>query len=87
MMYKEIAVALELKKIYDRHPRDYLAIFCLGNRETVSPRDYVAPKTPMDDNYKSAQEHRRFMIYLHAKLMIGKILPPNIQSMNYHYPK
>lgn len=78
MMYKEIAVALESKRIYDRHPRDYLAFFCLGNRETVSPRDYVAPKTPEDSNYKSAQQHRRFMIYVHAKMMIGKTLPPNL---------
>jgi phospholipase D1/2 len=84
MMYKEIAVALEVKKIYDRHPRDYLAFFCLGNRETVSPRDYVPPKTPQDSNYKSAQQHRRFMIYIHAKMMIGKTLTRPIAKSSLH---
>ena len=84
MMYKEIANALRVKRIYDQHPKDYLSVFCLGNREDWQARDYVPIKTPQDANYKSAQDHRRFMIYVHAKTMIGEciILRKSLISLN-----
>lgn len=74
MMYKEIANSLRLKKRTDLHPKDYLSVFCLGNRETILPNEYAPTSTPQDLYYKSAQENRRFMIYVHSKMMIGKLL-------------
>jgi phospholipase D1/2 len=70
MMYREIAIALQVKRIHNQHPKDYLSFFCLGNRETWQSGDYVPSKIPLDPNYRSAQEHRRFMIYVHAKMII-----------------
>lgn len=72
MMYKEIAIALSAKRITDQHPRDYLTVFCLGNRETRLADEYVPTKASEDPYYKSAQENRRFMIYVHSKMMIGE---------------
>ncbi|KAE8818487.1 Phospholipase D alpha 2 [Hordeum vulgare] len=48
MMYYDIAIGLEAKGTIDANPKDYLAFFCLGNRENA----------------------RRFMIYVHSKMMI-----------------
>jgi phospholipase D1/2 len=76
MMYKEIAEALRVQRIFDQHPKDYLSFYCLGNRETYQAGEYVPTKTVVDQNYKAAQEHRRFMIYVHAKMMIGEIPIP-----------
>lgn len=70
MMYKEIAIALSAKRITDQHPREYLTVFCLGNREVRLADEYVPTKTTEDPYYKSAQENRRFMIYVHSKMMI-----------------
>jgi phospholipase D1/2 len=72
MMYKEIAVALNARGIRDQHPREYLSVFCLGNRELRRADEYVPTKgaPPEDNYYRSAQEHRRFMIYVHSKMMI-----------------
>ncbi|KAJ7297149.1 hypothetical protein O6H91_Y077100 [Diphasiastrum complanatum] len=71
MMYKSIACALQSKQIYDRTPKDYLSFFCLGNRETIAESDYVPPQTPdVGSNYRAAQDNRRFMIYVHSKMMI-----------------
>ncbi|KAJ0909706.1 putative phospholipase D [Helianthus annuus] len=61
MMYKDIIQALQGQGLED-DPRDYLTFFCLGNRE--------AKRT--ESNYHKAQEARRFMIHVHAKMMIGK---------------
>lgn len=73
MMYKIISQALQAKGLYDESPRDYLTFFCLGNRERRLGDEYTPPDTPADDsNYKLAQDNRRFMIYVHAKMMIGK---------------
>lgn len=70
MMYIDIAHAIERKKI-KAHPRDYLSFFCLGNREVVKPQEYVPPEKPdPDSDYSRAQKSRRFMIYVHAKMMI-----------------
>lgn len=72
MMYKEIAVALNARGIRDQHPREYFSVFCLGNRELRRADEYVPTKgaPPEDNYYRSAQEHRRFMIYVHSKMMI-----------------
>ncbi|KAH9575045.1 hypothetical protein CY35_01G091700 [Sphagnum magellanicum] len=50
--------------------RKILSKIEVGNRETWQSGDYVPSKIPLDPNYRSAQEHRRFMIYVHAKMMI-----------------
>lgn len=70
MMYREIANAFRAKRIYNQHPREYLSVFCLGNRETKWPGEVVPTKEPVDAYYKAAQEHRRLMIYVHSKMMI-----------------
>ncbi|EFJ26601.1 hypothetical protein SELMODRAFT_441825 [Selaginella moellendorffii] len=72
MMYRSIAQALDAKGITDESPKDYLTFFCLGNRETPQDGDYVPPEAIEEEatNYKGAQEHRRFMIYVHSKMMI-----------------
>ncbi len=73
MMYKQIADALCIHGITDQSPKDYLSFFCLGNMETQTEGEYV-PSEKLDDksDYIQAQVHRRFMIYVHAKMMIGK---------------
>lgn len=73
MMYKAIANALQARQIVDQSPKDYLTFFCLGNRETKMEGEYV-PTESADDgsSYKMAQDARRFMIYVHAKMMIGE---------------
>lgn len=80
MMYKEIAQALSARRMYDQDPKEYLSFYCLGNRETYQAGEYVPttgiPQEPKFQNYKAAQEHRRFMIYVHAKMMIGEIPIP-----------
>ncbi|KAE8732586.1 Phospholipase D alpha 1 [Hibiscus syriacus] len=70
MMYRDIAQALQ-KKGLNAHPRDYLAFYCLGNRETKKTEEY-SPKEKPDPNsdYGRTQQSRRFMIYVHSKMMI-----------------
>eukprot|EP00250_Pteridium_aquilinum_P013457 c21354_g1_i1 orf=457-2922(-) len=70
MMYKRIATALGKKGMTDASPTDYLNFFCLGNREIKQSGEYKPPERPQNDDYRNAQEHRRFMIYVHAKTMI-----------------
>ncbi|PWA56675.1 phospholipase D alpha 1 precursor [Artemisia annua] len=72
MMYKDIVQALKAQgRVED--PRDYLTFFCLGNREVKRDGEYEPSETPEpDSDYMKAQEARRFMIYVHAKMMIGK---------------
>ncbi|KAI3442154.1 Phospholipase D [Psidium guajava] len=70
MMYTDIANALQRKRI-DADPRDYLAFFCLGNREARRSGEPVPEEKPEPgSDYLRAQEARRFMIYVHAKTMI-----------------
>ncbi|XBJ22005.1 hypothetical protein VPH35_000460 [Triticum aestivum] len=72
LMYDDIAVALQAKRI-DANPRDYLTFFCLGNREANNPEggEYQPPQRPQDGtDYARAQMARRFMIYVHSKMMI-----------------
>lgn len=71
MMYKDIIKALRDKGMED-DPRNYLTIFCLGNRETKKSGEYEPSEQPEpDSDYLRAQEARRFMIYVHSKMMIG----------------
>ncbi|CAH1426486.1 unnamed protein product [Lactuca virosa] len=70
LMYSDIVLALKVKHIV-ANPRDYLTFFCLGNREIKKPGEYIPPEKPdKDSNYQRAQEARRYMIYVHAKMMI-----------------
>ncbi|XP_055802613.1 phospholipase D alpha 1-like [Solanum dulcamara] len=70
MMYTDICKAIKAKEII-ADPRDYLTFFCLGNREVEKPGEYKPPQKPVPDtNYARAQEFRRFMIYVHSKMMI-----------------
>ncbi|KAF3788203.1 Phospholipase D alpha 1 [Nymphaea thermarum] len=70
MMYTDIAQAIRAKQI-DAEPKDYLTFFCLGNRETKKSGEYTPEESPEPDtDYIRAQEARRFMIYVHAKMMI-----------------
>ncbi|KAL6569232.1 Phospholipase D [Orobanche hederae] len=70
MMYKDIILALQANGI-ENDPRNYLTFFCLGNREVKRDGEYEPSEQPESDtDYSRAQESRRFMIYVHAKMMI-----------------
>ncbi|KAM7490090.1 hypothetical protein LguiA_033011 [Lonicera macranthoides] len=70
MMYIDIASAIKSMGI-DANPKDYLSFFCLGNREAKKMGEYIPPEQPEPDtDYSRAQQSRRFMIYVHAKMMI-----------------
>ncbi|KAG6395738.1 hypothetical protein SASPL_141862 [Salvia splendens] len=70
MMYKFIAEAIQ-ESGEDGHPRDYLNFFCLANREIEVKGEFIPPYNPHPQTqYWSAQKHRRFMVYVHSKLMI-----------------
>ncbi|MBA0839874.1 hypothetical protein Goarm_005566, partial [Gossypium armourianum] len=70
MMYKEIAQALKSEG-RNEDPRNYLTFFCLGNREMKKGGEYEPTETPEpDSNHARAQEARRFMIYVHTKMML-----------------
>lgn len=71
MMYKLIGEAIQ-QTGESGHPRDYLNFFCLANREEKCMGEFVPPCSPSQGTqYWNAQEHRRFMVYVHSKLMIG----------------
>lgn len=71
MMYKDIKQALD-KHGVEEDPRNYLTFFCLGNREVKKDGEYEPSEAPeADSDYIRAQEARRFMIYVHTKMMIG----------------
>ncbi|KAJ4767966.1 Phospholipase D [Rhynchospora pubera] len=70
MMYTDIIQALQAKGI-EADPKDYLTFFCLGNREVKRDGEYEPEEKPQPDtDYSMAQEHRRFMIYVHTKMMV-----------------
>ncbi|KAJ0031683.1 hypothetical protein Pint_13014 [Pistacia integerrima] len=70
MMYTDIAQVLQAKNL-EANPKDYLSFFCLANRESKKSEEYAPSDTPEhNSNYSRAQEARRFMIYVHAKMMI-----------------
>ncbi|PIN16385.1 Phospholipase D1 [Handroanthus impetiginosus] len=69
MMYKIIGEAIE-ESGEEGHPRDYLNFFCLANREKEVKGEFVPPYNPHPEtDYWNAQKHRRFMVYVHSKLM------------------
>lgn len=71
MMYSDVVKALKDKGI-EEDPMNYLTFFCLGNREVDTTGEDAPEGQPEDDtDYQRAQENRRFMIYVHAKTMIG----------------
>ncbi|CAL5210604.1 unnamed protein product [Lathyrus oleraceus] len=70
MMYRDIVQALRAKGI-EEDPRKYLTFFCLGNREVKKQGEYEPSEQPEpDSDYERAQQARRFMIYVHTKMMI-----------------
>ncbi|XP_072971350.1 phospholipase D alpha 1-like [Typha angustifolia] len=70
MMYTDIAQALRAKGL-QANPKDYLSFFCLGNREVYRSGEYRPEEQPEPNtDYSRAQQARRFMIYVHAKMMI-----------------
>nr|AGW22212.1 phospholipase D alpha [Chorispora bungeana] len=70
MMYKDIIQALKAQGL-EEDPRNYLTFFCLGNREVKKDGEYEPSERPdPDTDYMRAQEARRFMIYVHTKMMI-----------------
>eukprot|EP00249_Psilotum_nudum_P022879 c28674_g1_i1 orf=191-2614(+) len=71
MMFKQIAHALHATGRTQESPTDYLSFFCLGNREAmkgIENQPEVRPEA--GSNYSLAQQNRRFMIYVHSKMMI-----------------
>ncbi|KAK3410846.1 hypothetical protein EUGRSUZ_J02872 [Eucalyptus grandis] len=70
MMYKLIGEAIQ--EIGEPgHPRDYLNFFCLANREEEVKGELAPQSSPQPaTHYWNAQKHRRFMVYVHSKLMI-----------------
>lgn len=71
MMYRVIGDAIKESGCLD-HPMDYLNFFCLANREEERGREFVPPYSPSRmTQYWNAQRNRRFMVYVHSKLMIG----------------
>ncbi|KAK9750996.1 hypothetical protein RND81_02G234500 [Saponaria officinalis] len=70
MMYTDITQALRAKGLV-ANPKDYLSFFCLGNREVKKSGEYQPEEHPCPgSDYGRAQANRRFMIYVHAKMMI-----------------
>ncbi|RVW51890.1 Phospholipase D alpha 4 [Vitis vinifera] len=70
MMYRLIGEAID-ENGGSGHPRDYLNFFCLANREEKGKGEYASPHPPHPaTQYWNAQKHRRFMVYVHSKLMI-----------------
>ncbi|GMP35068.1 hypothetical protein CsSME_00007676 [Camellia sinensis var. sinensis] len=70
MMYKLIGEAIR-QSGKKGHPRDYLNFFCIANREEKGKGEFIPPYCPHPTTqYLNAQKHRRFMVYVHSKLMI-----------------
>jgi len=66
MMYRRISKAIEAAEL-DTHPTDYLSFYCLGKRGDEVPEDLAEPE---EDNEVHFREKKRFMIYVHSKMMI-----------------
>ncbi|OAE28305.1 hypothetical protein AXG93_2507s1170 [Marchantia polymorpha subsp. ruderalis] len=76
MMYQMIGDALREVGRLSCRPTDYLCLFCLGNREVKEGHELIPDDPPQEGtHYWLSQENRRFEIYCHAKLMIGKRSP------------
>lgn len=71
MMYKLVGEAIK-ENGQQGHPTDYLNFFCLANREEMRRGEFIPPCSPHPNTlYWNAQKYRRFMVYVHSKLMIG----------------
>ncbi|XVF26939.1 hypothetical protein REPUB_Repub14bG0063500 [Reevesia pubescens] len=82
MMYKLIGEATK-ESGEPGHPRDYLNFFCLANREKESKEDFIPPHSHHPSTqYWNVQKHRRFMVYVHSKVMIVDDLYILIGSAN-----
>eukprot|EP00121_Abeoforma_whisleri_P012815 Awhi_evm1s11833 len=66
MMYKRIAECMAECEVQG-NPRDYLTFFCLGNRETEDNSQHAADG---ESRAATIQQTRRFVIYVHSKMMI-----------------
>ncbi|XP_047342276.1 phospholipase D alpha 4 [Impatiens glandulifera] len=70
MIYKIIGDAIK-ETGEPGHPKDYLNFFCLANREEKRKGEFIPPHSPHSkSSYWKAQKNRRFMVYVHSKLMI-----------------
>ncbi|OIW04933.1 hypothetical protein TanjilG_15678 [Lupinus angustifolius] len=82
MMYKLIGEAIQ-ESGETRNPREYLSFFCLGNREHKGKGEYLPLESPLPQTqYWNAQKYRRFLVYVHSKLMIVDDLYILIGSAN-----
>jgi len=75
-MYKTVAQAIKEMNLKDRHPTDYLNFYCLGNRETTTGSEAKLHEVPASfDGDRTVPEtlakSRRFMIYVHSKMLIA----------------
>ncbi|KAJ9186397.1 hypothetical protein P3X46_001973 [Hevea brasiliensis] len=72
VMYEVIAKELKAMNLENVHPQEYLNFYCLGNREEPSKEllDLSDKARNSGEVVLTCQEHRRFMIYVHAKGMI-----------------
>ncbi|KAL1298288.1 hypothetical protein HN51_042662 [Arachis hypogaea] len=82
MMYGLIGEAIQ-ESGEPGHPRDYLNFFCLANREQKGIDEFLPPHSPHPETqYWNAQKNRRFMVYVHSKIMIVDDLYILIGSAN-----
>lgn len=85
MMYRLIGETIQ-ENGEPGHPRDYLNFFCLANREQEVKGEFVPPYSPHPETqYWNAQKHRRFMVYVHSKLMIGMKSSSKFQCQLLYY--
>lgn len=88
MMYSDISQALQTNGLHNVDPHDYLNFYCLGNREVSKSVEYLPTETPEpNSDYSKAQQARRFMIYVHAKMMIGTLYIHSLYKFNYNLGK
>ncbi|KAJ1420296.1 Phospholipase D/Transphosphatidylase [Sesbania bispinosa] len=81
MMYRLIGEAIQ-ESGEPGHPRDYLNFFCLANREHKGNGEYLPPDSPHPETqYWNAQKNRRFMVYVHSKLMIVLLYVPPVDDL------
>ena len=73
MMYSRIYRALEEENLLDQYkPEDYLLFFCMGQRETEDHSQAVGGDFDEEErpNQVLLNKTRRFVIYVHSKMMI-----------------
>jgi len=68
MMYRMLSDALE-RVGSNRHPREYLTFLTLGNREAPPPHPPKATGTTL--RQMALLKSRRFMVYVHTKMLIA----------------